>query len=173
MTNAGWMLTMTLWPIFTLSPSVSVCQTSMLMATTNSLWQTSGQDSMRWNSRSTKVMLSPIFISSVLVSIVNCVPGKWYSLLEIRFELVWLIFGIIEMLYPRTLGEKGVTILEYICYTSCILPPKNRYLNYDLWFSGTALLTENSIIDLPTGVVTFYMDQTYPRTAGRFIMVDK
>jgi len=28
-------------------------------------------------------------------------------------------------------------------------------------------MTENSIIDLPTGVVTFYMDTNEPKTAGK------
>ena len=31
---------------------------------------------------------------------------------------------------------------------------------------GTTLVTENTIIDLPTGVVTFYMDTHEPRTPG-------
>ena len=42
-----------------------------------------------------------------------------------------------------------------------------------IWFSicvcfvlGTTLVTENTIIDLPTGVVTFYMDTHEPRTPG-------
>lgn len=33
-------------------------------------------------------------------------------------------------------------------------------------YKGTSLLTENAIIDLPTGVVTFYMDTNEPRTPG-------
>ena len=32
-------------------------------------------------------------------------------------------------------------------------------------------MTENTIIDLPTGVVTFYMDTHEPRTPGKFINI--
>ena len=31
---------------------------------------------------------------------------------------------------------------------------------------GTSLISENTLIDLPTGVVSFYMDQNHPRTPG-------
>ncbi|XP_064623947.1 Bardet-Biedl syndrome 1 protein homolog isoform X2 [Lineus longissimus] len=46
-------------------------------------------------------------------------------------------------------------------------------------YKGTTLITENTIIDLPTGVVTFYMDTNEPRTpavavaSGPFIYVYK
>jgi len=33
---------------------------------------------------------------------------------------------------------------------------------------GTDLMSENTIIDLPTGVVTFYMDTHEPRTPGLY-----
>lgn len=32
---------------------------------------------------------------------------------------------------------------------------------------GTNVMSENAIIDLPTGVVTFYMDVNEPRTPGK------
>ncbi|KAK2191965.1 hypothetical protein NP493_42g11057 [Ridgeia piscesae] len=33
-------------------------------------------------------------------------------------------------------------------------------------YKGTSLMSENAIVDLPTGVVTFYMDLNEPRTPG-------
>lgn len=33
---------------------------------------------------------------------------------------------------------------------------------------GTSVMSENTIIDLPTGVVTFYMDVHEPRTPGGY-----
>lgn len=35
-----------------------------------------------------------------------------------------------------------------------------------VWLSGTNLMSEHTIIDLPTGVVSFYMDTHEPRTPG-------
>jgi Bardet-Biedl syndrome 1 protein len=35
-------------------------------------------------------------------------------------------------------------------------------------YKGTSLMTENAIIDLPTGVVTFYMDTNEPHTPGTY-----
>jgi len=33
-------------------------------------------------------------------------------------------------------------------------------------YKGTSLIFENTLMDLPTGVVSFYMDQNHPRTPG-------
>lgn len=33
-------------------------------------------------------------------------------------------------------------------------------------YKGTTLISENAIIDLPTGVCTFYMDNNEPRVPG-------
>lgn len=35
-------------------------------------------------------------------------------------------------------------------------------------YKGTSLVNENTIIDLPTGVATFYMDTIEPRVPGMF-----
>ena len=35
-----------------------------------------------------------------------------------------------------------------------------------LTLTGTSLVTEKDILDLPTGVVSFYMDTVDPRTPG-------
>lgn len=37
-----------------------------------------------------------------------------------------------------------------------------------IFILGTNLMSENTIIDLPTGVVTFYMDIHEPRTPGMY-----
>lgn len=36
-------------------------------------------------------------------------------------------------------------------------------------YKGTSLVNENTIIDLPTGVATFYMDIIEPRVPGSII----
>ena len=39
-------------------------------------------------------------------------------------------------------------------------------IHFLIFLTGTNLMSENAIVDLPTGVVTFYMDLNEPRTPG-------